>query len=353
MPIGAVAYGYGDAPATYDLEKGTVSTAAGSTLLSGLYLGITAPSTEPAVKVSADADGDGTEEDGLVDPQPVIAANVATYRVKVTNNTDSVAYISGFVDYNGNGNLLESNERSGMITVPANSGLTQYDLVFSNMPATGVPPTSFMRLRLSTDQDAASQPYGASPQGEVEDYLVKASLDPLPIQLVTFAARTQSCDVAINWTVANADKFSKFMVERSSDGLKYNTAGVVDYNSNIAAYQLLDRQPGSGKWFYRLKLMDIDGHYTYSDIVSAAVDCGAGEIKVYPTVAASEVQVLLPAGYEQAHVALFNMLGQMVNAPVSGSGNQRIINIQSLPRASYLVQVVKETTIKVIKIIKE
>ncbi len=88
--------------------------------------------------------------------------------VSVTNNTASVATLAGWIDLNYSG-TFETSER-GILSIPANSGTANYNLV---IPAiTSNPPVgfSFARLRLFSGTVAAPSPTGYASSGEVEDY---------------------------------------------------------------------------------------------------------------------------------------------------------------------------------------
>ncbi len=171
--ITGVAYDYGDAPTTYDLGYNVIPVAAASTLLPDLYLGTVAPDTETNAQANIDATGDGSDEDamdGVSVLQPSSGAVGFTLPVEVTNNSVSTAYLSAFIDWNEDGDFLDTLERSTIVTIPASSGLSIHTPVF-DVPNITIPDSVFLRLRLSIDASAIEVPYGAAAQGEVEDIL--------------------------------------------------------------------------------------------------------------------------------------------------------------------------------------
>jgi gliding motility-associated-like protein len=178
--INNVIFDYGDAPITYDLNKNAVPYAGSSTLLSGIHLGSTAPTTEATAKNSTDAKGDGVEEDGLPSSnctsKPI---NLQTFPLimKATNTTNSKAYVSAFADWNNDGDYLDDGETIIKVgTVPNNSGTQNYTLNFIPQTANISLNQYFVRLRISTDSNSIKQPYEPSPQGEIEDHIMKLGL---------------------------------------------------------------------------------------------------------------------------------------------------------------------------------
>lgn len=168
-----VHYDYGDAAISYDAGQQTIPVAAGATTLTGIHLGKTAPTTEASAHSGVNADGDGVEEDALADRCPAVPEPGKNYIVKInaTNRSPKDGFIGGFIDWNNDGDFLDEAERAvKAIKATANSGENNYLLSF-NVPAGAMSRSRYMvRLRISSDSMAASKPFGASPEGEVEDH---------------------------------------------------------------------------------------------------------------------------------------------------------------------------------------
>ncbi|WP_293160325.1 GEVED domain-containing protein, partial [Okeania sp. SIO2C9] len=125
---------------------------------------------------SANADGDGNDEDGVSIPTLTAGEN-ATFEVDVTNNTGSDATLYGFIDWNNDGDFDDTGET---VTTTVSDGTTNgtASLNFSvpNGAATNTPVGA--RFRLSTDSGLDAT--GAASDGEVEDYLVTVQEEPDP-----------------------------------------------------------------------------------------------------------------------------------------------------------------------------
>jgi len=94
---------------------------------------------------------------------------------------------------------------------------------------------------------------------------------PLPIELVVFKAKPRDNFVELIWITESETNNDYFQVERSEDGIDFNEiinyAGAGNSNSQIF-YNVFDNNPINGINYYRLKQVDYDGKYTYSDIIA-------------------------------------------------------------------------------------
>ena len=99
--------------------------------------------------------------------------------------------------------------------------------------------------------------------------------NPLPITLLRFNAVPGNKQVFISWATANEKNSDHFELERSQNGIdftlltKLNGAG----NSNtLLNYSWIDTDPLNGNSYYRLKDVDIDGDFTFSEVKSVHFD---------------------------------------------------------------------------------
>lgn len=354
VPITGVSYDYGDAPLAYDLGDSTVSIAAGTTVATGLSLGAIAPGTEAAAKASANADGDGSEEDGLIATTPTVGPGSVTYQVTATNSTASPAYISGFLDYNNTGDFNATGKRSTRILVPANSGSAIYNVVFTGSQSNYTTPSGYLRLRLSSDSVAVSYPFGASPQGEVEDYLVTI-IAPLAVNLTSFGAGAKNCDAQLYWKVAGGD-LTQFVVERSGADNKFYPVATLPYKKEQQAYTCSDPQPGAARWYYRLRMTEADGHTSYSAIAPVNLsNCGAAAdaVSIYPNPATGNVTVSCLATITKLEIV--SLTGQVLYEYTPAAAvNRQQIPLHSLSSGIYLIKTTNGNGVTDIqKLIKE
>ncbi len=140
-----------------------------------------------------------------------------------------------------------------------------------NYPLPGVDPTSV------SGEVATTTP--------LTDFggVVLASNDPssniLPIELLVFHAEAKEKSVLTSWSTASEINNDYFVVERSRNAVNFFEVGRIEGagDSNVQLnYQLLDRDPYTGLSYYRLKQVDYDGAFTYSETVAVQFDGASG-----------------------------------------------------------------------------
>jgi len=185
---------------------------------------------------------------------------------------------------------------------------------------------------------------GSNVAGQLGDGTTTQSLrydrnaQPLPVQLLTFAARrTSAATVSLSWTTANELHNAGFGIEKSRDGSTFERVGFVAGNctSPLAhTYSLVVSEHAAT--YYRLAQTDLRGTITYSPVrwVSGA----AGVLTLYPNPTAGAAT--LGGTAAGAAVQVLNSLGQLVaTATADASGNTPL----SLPTGLYLVQAEGQT----------
>ena len=113
------------------------------------------------------------------------------------------------------------------------------------------------------------EPYWTAGDGDVTGPAVLCQSCSLPVELMSFEATLNVDVVDITWTTASEIDNDYFLVQRSQDGFNWETIEQVDgaNNSSIAIdYSAQDREPLMGLSYYRLKQVDNNGAFEYSDI---------------------------------------------------------------------------------------
>jgi hypothetical protein len=102
---------------------------------------------------------------------------------------------------------------------------------------------------------------------------------PLPVTLTKFAASKKDCIVSAVWSVENEVNFNHYELQASSDGITYNTINTVtasnskDYSSAFDISIQPAQLRSAGTMFLRLKMVDKDGSFKYSDVVPVSSSC--------------------------------------------------------------------------------
>ncbi len=95
----------------------------------------------------------------------------------------------------------------------------------------------------------------------------------LPVELSSFQVQSEDCEMHLRWTTTSEKNNAFFEVQRSNDGKKFQTLSAFpgQGNSNSEThYDYLDTEwRGEQASYYRLKQIDLDGQFSFSDVVAA------------------------------------------------------------------------------------
>jgi trimeric autotransporter adhesin len=175
----------------------------------------------------------------------------------------------------------------------------------------------------------------------------------LPLDLLSFTGQLQNDNsVLLNWKTENEVNTSHFSVERSTDGTRFNGIGNVTANgrNNTGGsfnYSLTDNdainQP-SQKLYYRLKMVDIDGTFKYSNVVAVSMPLITGKLTISPNPVISEMKVTLASIADgKVQWKLVDNVGRIIMKGIEqvkkGNGNNFTINMNRLPSGTYSLNV--------------
>lgn len=166
---------------------------------------------------------------------------------------------------------------------------------------------------------------------------------PLPVTLVNFQAKTVKQQVELSWSTSHESVFDRFLIERSNDAAEWTTIGYQEGKGNgdaLLHYTWQDLSPLRGSNYYRLKMLDLDGTFEYSPIVSVTTGQQIAW-NLFPNPAASEVTLSTPHSIsENAAYSITNAAGALVaqgQVPAT-----RRIDLEGLPEGIFFIQITEE-----------
>ncbi|HMH21165.1 MAG TPA: T9SS type A sorting domain-containing protein [Puia sp.] len=167
----------------------------------------------------------------------------------------------------------------------------------------------------------------------------------LPILLSEFdAVLNNNSTVLLSWSVSNSVGIQQFVVQKSINGTNWSSMGTVQANPDLtteSAYSLTDKNPASGVNYYRLKIQNFDGGYTYSLVKTVALSSNSS-ISVYPNPANNIINVSLGNTGSGMGVRLISPDGQILQSTVAGGSGSPVVSMNSTNYASgvYFLQVI-------------
>jgi len=93
----------------------------------------------------------------------------------------------------------------------------------------------------------------------------------LPLSLIDFKGKKQSAGILLEWTTENEIHADRFEIERSNNGISFYNIGRINATGNAGAktfYSYMDFNPAASKNYYQLKMIDMDGKFSYSKVVA-------------------------------------------------------------------------------------
>ncbi len=158
----------------------------------------------------------------------------------------------------------------------------------------------------------------------------------LPISFTSFTATKQATSVLLNWHIATETNNAYFSVEHSNNSNDFSAIGQVKGKGNSTALQLYnftDVLPFTGNNYYRLKAIDKDGSFHYSDIVLVNVANDKTITIVYP-VPAKDILYIQTNG--NASFSLVNQMGKiLLTKTINGTGS---INVGGFAAGLYYLK---------------
>ena len=171
----------------------------------------------------------------------------------------------------------------------------------------------------------------------------------LPVHLLSFTGNASGNMHGLKWKVENETAFAFYAVERSTDAVVFNTAGTVQATG---ANQYSFSNPSlHATAYYRLKMVDFDGNFTYSGIIVIAAATTGTSISLSPNPVQNWLTVNGNSGIRK--IVITDLLGNNVLTIRANNEQTNSFSISQLKNGTYLVHVTsgEQTTVK--KIIKQ
>jgi Secretion system C-terminal sorting domain len=184
-------------------------------------------------------------------------------------------------------------------------------------------------------------PGGWSLQSYTASYSTMNYCLTLPISLSKFDYTTQAKKVNLNWETESEISTHFFNVEKSTNGVDFETIGKVNAAGNSSStkqYSFVDEKPNYLN-HYRLKQVDVSGKISYSKILFVRVQ-QANPISIVENPVKNKLQLQL--ALETAtikSVVLYDIMGRQIKS-FKGNKGAQTIDLSSIARGKYLIQLI-------------
>jgi uncharacterized repeat protein (TIGR03803 family) len=264
----------------------------------------------------------------------------------------SSAVFTKLIDFNNinganpYGNLMESGDGK-LYGMAYQGGSNNFGTIFSYEPASSV----FAKLVDYTGGNGSNPYYGSA-------FIEVAASGPLPVTLLSFTGKNSGNSNELEWRIANEKLLNFYELQRSIDAqhiisisqIKAVGSSDYSYNDNISA-------DATSIYYYRLKIVDMDGNFTYSNVVKLVRNTNGDFVQVNPNPFINNLVITIHSlEQDKATLILTDVSGMQLykeNIQLQAGTNVKSINETiRLPKGTYVLTVVTSQQTQSIKIVK-
>lgn len=181
---------------------------------------------------------------------------------------------------------------------------------------------------------------------------------PLPLKLLEFKGEQDNDKNILLWTTANEEQTASFIIQRSADALQYKDIGMVaaagDYSGTLQ-YRYEDRQPLDKNNYYRLKMLDQNGTFTYSSVILLKRYGTGSTLTVFPNPTTQSVQIMMSraSANETITAQLVDMSGKVLQQKQMINNSPIRFDLDQYVPGIYLIRVQADGEQSVWRVIKQ
>ncbi len=280
------------------------------------------------------------------------------YSTDGTTWFDALPYI-----YQGSYNRQMTGSGGPLFGRKAFSGTnTTYQQTMINLSSFGITPVAF-RFRLDSDAGVGGEGWyidnivrangcggmlrtGIYNSSNVrQDTLVQAVFvtpGTIPLKLLWFYANQVGSQVTLNWKTASEVNVKNFSIEWSADGTNWSSLGTTPARNGGAenSYDFFHTNPVKGNNYYRLKMNDIDGRFTYSPVrIINMREKGTPALVLVPNPVTSETTLYIDKELKAKNVRIYDAAGSLVRKATLTAGTQQlVISTSDLASGIYTIE---------------
>ncbi len=175
-------------------------------------------------------------------------------------------------------------------------------------------------------------------------------MNPLPVKLTSFVVRKDQRNGVLNWVTAMERNSARFEVERSEDGALFAKVGEVKAAGNTSSnsrYSFTDNKVADNirgnQAFYRLKIVNRDGSFEYSEVRSISFEENGTTVAVYPNPFNGALSIELNSEITKVdYIVVTDIYGKEVlsinTSAINGSNRITLDQLSGLTTGVYIVK---------------
>jgi hypothetical protein len=180
--------------------------------------------------------------------------------------------------------------------------------------------------------------------------------DVLPVKFLSFNVAKTSTGVTVQWATAQEINADVFQIERSEDSRTWRKIGTVKAAGNsttVQNYSFSDKTALNSVAYYRIKQLDIDGKYVYTDVKHVTNQPGSANNANNVTIYATGNNVVLNFSKQVAGTVVVRLIsfgGQVLSQQAYSQASQQIVfNKTLVNKGNYIVSVSNNSDLNISK----
>jgi len=166
---------------------------------------------------------------------------------------------------------------------------------------------------------------------------------PLPIKMQDFYATRTNNNVKLSWNTALEINAKEFVIEAKT-GSDFVALGSIEATNRTegSKYEYIHFNTEKEVTLYRIKMVDLDGTYRYSETRAVSGIEKAGGFTIFPNPTYGNAQLTITDVTSETEVQVIDNSGRMVRRMQMNNSNS--LNINNLQKGLYMIRVIDKTT---------
>jgi pectin methylesterase-like acyl-CoA thioesterase len=206
---------------------------------------------------------------------------------------------------------------------------------------------------------SGSNPYSAQSNTGFTSFspfiIANANAALLPLTLISFTGEQANNNINLKWTTSNEINTSHFEIQKSTNAIKFEKAGsvIAFNNTNINNYSFVDVDSKLPVVYYRLKIVDVDGQFSYSNIV-VFKNNGNSALVLFPNPVENTTFLTHNKATANATLSIYSNDGKLIYKQlVKQNTTSSAIETKQLIPGIYILKFVNNHTTNTISLIKK
>lgn len=177
----------------------------------------------------------------------------------------------------------------------------------------------------------------------------------LPVELLSFSAEKHQNSTSLHWQTASEINAKSFEIQRAANPSDaFENISSVPAEGRAAIYKAIDNHPLPGDNYYRLQMVDYDGTFAYSPIVSVRFETNK-PVKVFPSPVMGQLTIAFDEPQELPVTWIItDAVGrQILQGTWNFTGTTEIVEVENLLPGHYWIRIIRENKVETLDFVKQ